>query len=600
MPDVVNINIFYHWADGILLRPQRGAAARAEAGIPRSFAGIRIEMQTLGCVLVLGVAGFFVLYPILLIVINSFQTARPGLTAHYGLEGWRVALFEPGMRQAIYNTFALIVARQLLSFPIGILLAWLLARTDLPGKGWLEFLFWLSFFLPSLSVTLGWILILDPEYGVANQFWSSLFGTQKGPFNIYSFWGIVWTHLGHNTTAVKVMLLTPAFRNMDAALEEASSASGAGTFRTVVRIVLPLMTPALVVVAILAIINGLQAFEIEMILGAPMGLQVYSTKIYNLVNQEPPLFGPATALSAVILLVLMPFIVAQRWLTGRKEYTTVTGRYQSRPIRLDAWRYPALALVGGIGLLITVVPMGFLLAGTFMSLFGFFHIENAWTFLNWKRVFQDQIFLNSLRSTLLVSSGACFLAVIWFSVTAYIVVKTKFVWRSLLDYISWLPSAVPGILMGIGLLWLFLDLPFFRPFYGSVGLLVIAMVIGSMTLGTQVIKANLLQLSTELEEASKAAGASWWTTYRRIIVPLMFPTLVLVGVVSFIHAARDISTVALLATSHSRTLALLQLDFMVSGRYESAAVVSAIVMFLTTGVALAGRICGLRIGLRAG
>lgn len=559
---------------------------------------VRFDVETLWCTTVLVGVGFFVLYPILLIVLNSFQVARPGSAPLYGLQGWRIALSDPGMRQAVYNTFSLILTRQLISFPIAIVLAWLLARTDLPARGALEFMFWLSFFLPSLSVTLGWILVLDPEYGLANQLWNWLFGTQRGPFNIYSFWGIVWAHIGHNTTAVKVMLMTPAFRNMDASLEEASQVAGATTLGTLVRILIPIMTPVLIVVLVLAVISGLQAFEVEMVLGAPIGLHVYSTKIYNLVQQEPPLFGPATALSTLVLLVLLPLVVMQRRLIGRREYTTITGRYRSRSLHLGRWRYPAFALVSLVALFITVVPMGFLLMGTFMSLFGFFHIAAPWTLDNWRRVVHDPIFLGSLKNTLVMSAGAAFLSVVLFSLVAYVTVKTKFVWRSVLDSISWFPSAVPGILLGIGLLWLFLDIRIFRPLYGSIWLLILATVIGSITLGTQLIKSNLLQLGGELEEASRASGASWWKTYRKIVVPLMFPTLLLVGVLNFIHAARDISTVALLATSSSRTLALLQLDFMVSGRYESATVVATIVMLLTTGIALVARLCGLRIGIR--
>jgi iron(III) transport system permease protein len=547
---------------------------------------------------VLAGVAFFVLYPILLIVVNSFQIAKPGAPPLYGLDGWRAVLSEPGMRRALTNTFALLASRQLLSFPIAVLIAWLLARTDLPGKYGLEFMFWISFFLPSLSVTLGWILVLDPDYGVANQLWKTLFGSAAGPFNIYSFWGIVWAHIGHNTTAVKVMLLTPAFRNMDASLEEASETSGAGKMGTLIRILIPIMTPVLMVVFILAIINSMQAFEIEMILGAPIGLYVYSTKVYQLVQQEPPSFGPATALSTLVLVLLLPLIVTQRRWIRRRQYTTITGRYRAKPIALGKWKYPALILVLVVAALITVTPMTFVLVGTFMSLFGFFHIEHPWTLHNWARVFEDPIFILSLKNTILMSLGAAALSVALFSIVAYISVRTKFVWRSVLDFISWFPSAVPGILMGIGLLWLFLDIPIFRWLYGSIWLLIIATVISSMTLGTQLLKSNLLQLGMELEEASHAVGASWWTTYRRIVAPLMFPSLLLVSVLSFIHAARDISNVALLATSGSRTLALLQLDFMVSGRYESAAVVATIVMLLTTGVALLARFFGLRVGIR--
>ncbi|HEX9442698.1 MAG TPA: iron ABC transporter permease [Candidatus Binatia bacterium] len=559
----------------------------------------RIQAETFWCSVVLAGAAFFILYPILLIIVNSFQVAKPGMPPLYGLDGWRAVAAEPGLRRALYNTFSLLAVRQILSFPIAVFMAWLLARTDLPGKSFLEFMFWLSFFLPSLSVTLGWILILDPDYGIANQMWKTLSGAAQGPFNIYSFWGIVWAHIGHNTTAVKVMLLTPAFRNMDASLEEASEVAGAGRLGTLARILVPIMTPVFMVVLVLAIINGLQAFEIEMILGAPIGLHVYSTKVYQLVQQEPPSFGPATALSSLVLFILLPLIFLQRRLLGRRQYTTITGRYRPKPIALGKWRLPALALVVLVALVITVAPMAFVLLGTFMSLFGFFHIEHAWTVENWKRVFDDPIFLLSLKNTVLMSLGAAVLSVSLFSLVAYISVRTKFAWRSALDFITWLPSAMPGILMGIGLLWLFLDVPIFRPLYGSLWLLIIATVISSITLGTQLIKSNLLQLGMELEEASQASGASWWATYRRIVAPLVFPSLLLVGVLGFIHAARDISNVALLATSGSRTLALLQLDFMVSGRYESAAVVATIVMLLTTGVALIARFLGLRVGIRA-
>ncbi|MGH7767911.1 MAG: ABC transporter permease [Candidatus Binatia bacterium] len=559
---------------------------------------LRIEAETFWCTVVLAGVAFFVLYPILLIVVNSFQVSKPGAPPLYGLAGWRAVLSEPGMRGALYNTFTLLVSRQVLSFPIAVFIAWLLARTDLPGKYGLEFMFWLCFFLPSLSVTLGWILMLDPDYGIANQIWKTLFGGASGPFNIYSFWGIVWAHIGHNTTAVKVMLLTPAFRNMDASLEEASETSGASAIGTLVRILIPIMTPVFMVVLILAIINGLQAFEVEMILGAPIGLHVYSTKVYQLVQAEPPAFGPATALSTLVLLVLLPLIVTQRRLISRRQYTTITGRYRPKPIALGKWKYPALIFVALVAGVITIVPMSFVLMGTFMSLFGFFHIERPWTLNNWARVFDDPIFLLSLKNTVLMSLGAALFSVSLFSIVAYISVRTKFVWRSVLDFISWFPSAVPGILMGIGLLWLFLDVPLFRSLYGSIWLLIIATVISSITLGTQLLKSNLLQLGMELEEASQAVGASWLTTFRRIVAPLMFPSLLLVSVLSFIHAARDISNVALLATSGSRTLALLQLDFMVSGRYESAAVVATIVMALTTGVALLARFFGLRVGLR--
>jgi iron(III) transport system permease protein len=147
------------------------------------------------------------------------------------------------MTAAIWNTITITLARQAIALPIAILLAWDIARTDIPAATSLEFLFGLGYFLPPLPVTMGWILLLDPQYGLINQWLTLLPFIKESPFNIYSFWGIVWAHLTTSTIAVEVMLFTPAFRNMDATLEEASLVSGAGVFHTLRRIVVPIMTP---------------------------------------------------------------------------------------------------------------------------------------------------------------------------------------------------------------------------------------------------------------------------------------------------------------------------------------------------------------------
>src|SRR5262245_52038765 len=179
----------------------------------------RVEAQAVFCSAVLAVVAFGVLFPVLLVVLESFQVAPPGQPAAYGLDGWRAALSEPGLRAALLNTLTVTFVRQLLSLPLAVLIAWLLARTDLPGRSWLEFAFWAAFFLPTLTVTLSWILLLDPEYGLINAWMARLPLVKQGPFDIYSFWGIVWVHVVTGSLTVKVILLTPAFRNMNAAFE---------------------------------------------------------------------------------------------------------------------------------------------------------------------------------------------------------------------------------------------------------------------------------------------------------------------------------------------------------------------------------------------
>jgi iron(III) transport system permease protein len=164
--------------------------------------------------------------------------------------------------------------------------------------------------------------------------------------------------------------------------------------------------------------------------------------------------------------------------------------------------------------------------------------------------------------------------------------------------VSWLPFAVPGILFGLGLLYVFLGIPFFRPLYGTMWLLIFATVLTSMTFGTQVLKTQMLQLSHDLEEASATVGASWFRTFTQVVLPIIVPAVLLVGTMNFIGAARDVASVALVATAGTKTLALLQLDYMVQGRYGAAAVISFVVIVMSTGLALMARIFGLRIGIR--
>jgi iron(III) transport system permease protein len=197
-----------------------------------------------------------------------------------------------------------------------------------------------------------------------------------------------------------------------------------------------------------------------------------------------------------------------------------------------------------------------------------------------------------------MSSGAGVFSVVLFSLIAYFAVRTTYKLRSLLDFTSWLPFAVPGLLFGVGLLYVFLESPIFRPLYGTMWLLIIATVVTSMTLGVQIIKSNMMQLGFELEEASRVSGGSWWRTYTQVVLPIMAPILLLVGVMNFISAARDIASIALLASADTKSLALLQLDYMVEGRYEPAAVVSFVVIALSTGLALVVRAVGLKVGIK--
>ncbi|HEX3246035.1 MAG TPA: ABC transporter permease subunit, partial [Chloroflexota bacterium] len=407
-----------------------------------------IEAGTLACTFALAIVAFLVLYPLWLLVLNSFQVGTYGATTTWGLDNWRVAFTDPSLSTAMGNTFTLAVTRQAISLVIAIPVAWLIARTDLPGRNWLEFGFWIAVFLPPLTALLGWILLFDGFKGLVNTWLKLLPFVKQSPFDIFSWWGIIFAHVMGASLGIKIMLLTPAFRSLDSSLEEASRASGASTPGTLFRILVPLLAPSILVVTLLGLINALEAFEIELVLGAPAGIDVYSTKIYRLMRLEPPLYGSATALSSLILVALVPLILLQQWLVHRHSYVTVTGRYRSVLFRLGAWKWMAFAVVGLLVGAMTIVPVLLVILGSFMKVFGAFNIPNPWTMNNWNDVFKSSGFASASWNTFVLATSTSIVAILAFAVLAYISVRTKFFGRSTLDFLTWIPSLLPGVVMG--------------------------------------------------------------------------------------------------------------------------------------------------------
>ena len=289
------------------------------------------------------VLGFFLIWPVLLLIINSFNTASDWFfqPRAWGLGNWVAAFTKPKILSALGNSILIWMMTIVLSFPVAVGIAWVLARTKVPYSHTLEFLFWVAFMVPDLPITIAWILLLDPGFGLINVALTKLpfMDIDKGPFNIFSIWGIVWVKLMGNTIAIKVMLLTPAFRNMDAALEEAGRVSGASNLRTALRITLPLMISPLALVFGLQLLRIFQSFETELLVGTPFNFFVLSTRVYNLVRGDAPNYGEATALASITLLVIALIIPVQRWIIQRRRYTTITGQFRPGLIDLGRWNY---------------------------------------------------------------------------------------------------------------------------------------------------------------------------------------------------------------------------------------------------------------------
>ncbi len=539
---------------------------------------------------------FMTAYPLSLIFINSFKVGAPGQPVVWGLDAWQSAFADPTIPMALWNTFLLAGIRVVIALALAIFFAWVVTRTDTPCKGFIEFTLWLGFFLPHLPITLGWILLLDPDIGLFNKFLMTLFNLSTPPFNIYSYGGIIWAHLAFGTS-IRFLLITPAFRTMDAALEEAAHTSGCNHFVTLMRITIPILAPAIVAAVILGFIKSIQSLEVELILGFPVGIFVYSTKIWEYLNWEPARYGPATALSSLFVVAIFAMVLLQRVLLGRRQFTTITGRgYTVRRTSLGPWRWVTFSCCMLFIIVMIFLPLLFVILGTFMRLFGMFDIQNVWTLSHWAHAFDDPTFTRSLRNTLSLGAGAGLVGVSLYAVISYVLVRLRFTGRGFLDFLIWLPWALPGVLTGLALLYVFVGSGgILAALYGTIYLLIIAIVVSELPLGTQILKASILQVHRELEEAAWASGASWVYTFRHIVLPILTPAMIAVGLVVFISAVRDIPTVVFLSTFRSRTLSLLMLDYIAGGSFEKATVIGVLVIFIIVVAAVIARVVGLRM-----
>lgn len=345
----------------------------------------RITPQLVVFVVTLGALGFMILYPVGLLFSRSFDVGQFGTETVRGLDNWRDAVSSTGISSAIWNTVTLSVAHVSISLVVALAVAWLLARTNLPGRGWLEFGFWIAYFLPSLTVTLGWILMFDGQWGIANERLARIPWLSWLQFDIFSWWGIVFAHLMTTGIAIKVMLITPLLRNLDASHEEASMAAGASRWHTFRKIVLPSIAPGVAVVALLSVVKAIEAFEIELVLGSPRKIDVFSTLIYRYAQQSPPEYGTATAMAMMVLFLIVPLILLQQYLARFRSSATVTGKHAARVHDLGRWRWPAFAFVFLLVVVLAILPAVLVVMSTFMKIFGVFDVEKAWTLEHWRR-----------------------------------------------------------------------------------------------------------------------------------------------------------------------------------------------------------------------
>ncbi|MSQ72431.1 MAG: iron ABC transporter permease [Betaproteobacteria bacterium] len=534
-----------------------------------------------GIALVIAV-GSITLLPVLFVVAESFNVAGAGQSFRPGLGAWSDVFSSAKTLKAIGYSFLLSV-RIPIAIAVAFVIAWLLVRVRIPGAGFIEHALWFGFFLPILPVAMGWTLLLDAQYGLVNDALRFLLPIQGPVFSINSVSGIIWVHLSLSTVPVMVILLAPALRQLDSSVEEAADMSGASVLTTLHRITIPLIAPAILTAFVAGFIRSLEVFEVEQLLGTPVGIFVYATRIYDLISADPPLYSQAMALSALFLAILLVAAFAYQHYIGRlSSRATLTGRGTRLQPRLRGrWAWAASAIVMLYIFVSIGLPLIVLLAGSLSRLFGFFFIEQPWTLDHWRQVFASPAVADATMNSLVIglASGIC--GTLLYALIAWILVRTRVWGRSAVTLLVWLPWAIPGLVLGFTLSSMLLNIPLLSGIYGTAVPLVAAMIIKNMPLGVHMLRTSILQLSNELEEAALMSGASFARTFLRITVPLIAPMCVSVFLLVFIASLSDISASVLLATPGSRTLALVMFEFATSSRPESAAVIGVLIAALS-------------------
>ena len=279
--------------------------------------------------------------------------------------------------------------------------------------------------------------------------------------------------------------MTPRF-------EEIGRVCGSGPFAVFRQITLPILAPVILTGTLAGFIKSLEAFEVEQLLGRPADIYVYSTRIYDLASWEPPNFASAMALSTFVLFVLLLIAIVYQRLSRGNDYATILGRgasYRQLQIGWTRWLISAaLFLVVAISLF---CPLLMLICGSFMKLFGFFHIPAPYTLNHWRDVLNDPVFLSSLWNSLLLSGGAGLGGVTVYAVVAYLIVRSRLPGRRIVDLLAWLPWSIPGILLGVSVLWLILASPMLSFLYGSMASLILIMIVAQMPIGVHMMKTSI-------------------------------------------------------------------------------------------------------------
>lgn len=469
---------------------------------------------------------FLALYPTFFLFYGSIRDTPLGVPGNFTFKNYDQAFSQLETYRLILNSVIFALGSSTLSVVLALTLAWITVRTNAPLRTLLELTAILPNILPALLVSMAWVFLLNPTNGMLNIMIDGLIGIK--PFNIYSLWGLIWVE-GLVTAPLAYIIIAAALKGMDPALEESAKTLGSSEIGLTWRITIPLMRPAILAAWTLNFVRAIESFDTPAIIALPAGIEVFTTKIFReAMDSFPTNHNLAATYGIGLLAITLVFVYIYRRMTSQIErYATVTGKgFRPYVIDLGKWKTPASVTAVVILFVIVGLPLLTLLL---LSALPYYH-PPTWNDLqtltssHYLHLAQNGKVLSSVWNSLRLAVGGATICILLASLISYITVKTKIAGRGILEGLAFIPWAFPGTALAIGLLWAYVNFPL--PIYNTLWILLVAYITRFLPYGLRAVSSTIIQIQNELEEASVVCGAGFVATFRRILLPLLRPSLI--------------------------------------------------------------------------
>lgn len=520
--------------------------------------------------------------PILRLVWDSFHTAQGELS----LQSYAEALGRSRNLQALLNSLYLGCAVTVLALALGVPLALAVSRTNMPGRGFTHMSVLAAFVMPNFLGAIAWILLAGPNAGWLNRLWTEITGADKGPFNIFSFWGLAFV-IALYTYPLIYVFTKSALDLVSTELEDAAAIHGAGKFQTMARVTLPLVLPSIIGAAILIFLEAIALYGTPALIAIPARINLATTQLVSFF-QYPLQVEQAAAFSMPILLLTIVMLVLQRRLLARRGYVSVSGKGgERRPFDIGAWKWVLLGYSVLVAALTVVMPLVILILASLSKAWGRGLAPGNLTLANFYSIFFEQLTVRAaLVNTVLYSGATAIVCVVMGICVAYATQRRITPFPTVVQFLALAPVAVPGLILAIGLYSAYAGPPF--SLYGMGALIVIAFTTRFLPIAVVASAAGVRALNPELEEAVRILGGGRITVLARVVVPLLKKTLVGAFVLVFVICTKELSTAVFLTGPASRVVSVLTLDLSEQGNYETLAAMGVVLVVIVTAVVAVG------------